>query len=227
MAGHAPGEDAVTQELEKIVSYTIYHSPNAYLGVLAAEQALAGLPVAIERRPIYIPRQRGLRVADLTGGRESPTHSSYHREDCARWAERYGIPLTFPPSDWFAKRAAIWEQSPFEREELPARAYYAAVGSGKEAAFDRELFEAAWVRGLDVNEEDTIVQCATRAGLEPEGLMATLAGDEARERAREALRAFDEARCPGVPTWVFRGQRFWGKDRVEFLAYAVRKAMSA
>ena len=23
--------------------------------------------------------------------------------------------------------------------------------------------------------------------------------------------------CPGVPTWVLKGERFWGKDRVDML----------
>ena len=74
-----------------VVSYTIYHSPNAYLGVLLAERALAGLPVVIERRPICIPKARGVKVADLVGSKEGPAQSSYHREDCMRWAHKHGI----------------------------------------------------------------------------------------------------------------------------------------
>ena len=38
------------------VNSTIYHSPDAYLGVLLAERALRGLPVVIERRPISIAK---------------------------------------------------------------------------------------------------------------------------------------------------------------------------
>jgi 2-hydroxychromene-2-carboxylate isomerase len=205
-----------------VVSYTIYHSVNSYLGMVTAERELAPLGVAVERRPIYVPRERGLYVADLVGGRESPVHSAYHREDCARWAARYGISLVFQPPEWFRLRAAIWQDAQFEREELPARAYYAAVGSGKEAALDRALFEAAFVERLDVNEESTIAHCAARSGLDPQALLRDARGDEPGRRVREALAAFDRDRCPGVPTFVFEGQRFWGKDRVEFLAHAIR-----
>ncbi|MBG1263057.1 hypothetical protein [Nostoc commune] len=44
-----------------------YHSSNSYIGVALAEKALQGLPVDIERRPIYIPKARGIKVADLQG----------------------------------------------------------------------------------------------------------------------------------------------------------------
>jgi 2-hydroxychromene-2-carboxylate isomerase len=209
-----------------VVSYTIYHSPNSYLGHVGAERELAGLPIQLVRRPIFVPRSRGVKVADLVGGRESPDRSRYHREDCARWAARHGIPLTFPPPDWFGARAARWAESPFEREELPARAYYAALGSGREAALDRELFAAAWVRNLDVNERDTIADAAGRAGLDPGELWTKLNGEEPARQARAALAGFDADHCPGVPTWVVDGQRFWGKDRVELLAYTLREQLA-
>lgn len=214
----------MTQDIAQIVEYTIYHSPNSYLGTLLAERLLAELPIQIVRMPIFIPRERGVYVADLIGGREGPVHSSYHREDCPRWAARHGITLHFQPREWFLGRLEHWKSMPFHREELPARAYYAAVGSGREAALDRALFEAAWVRKLDVNDETTVRDCATRAGLEPEPLFERVRSNVVEGRAREALAQFDRDKCPGVPTWVFRGQRFWGKDRVEFLRYVVEEA---
>src|SRR5512135_2015671 len=103
----------------RVISYTIYHSPNAYLGVVLAERALHGLPVTIERRPICIPKQRGVKVADLVGGKETPAQSSYHREDCMRWARRYGIELHLLAPGVFEERATRWRASPYDREELP------------------------------------------------------------------------------------------------------------
>src|SRR4051794_9105044 len=57
--------------------YTIYHSPNSYLGMVLANRLLANVPVQVERRPIYIPRERGVKVADLVGSNEPPRKSSY------------------------------------------------------------------------------------------------------------------------------------------------------
>ncbi|MBI3796654.1 MAG: DsbA family protein [Deltaproteobacteria bacterium] len=206
----------------KIICYSIYHSSNAYLGILMANQELAGFPIEVERRPLCIPKTRGVKVADFVGSKETPVKSEYHREDCARWAKRYGIELHFLAPGVFAERADRWQQSPFDREELPARAYYAARGTGKEARLDQALFRAAWVEGLDVNEESVIRHAASLAGLDPDRLIAQALQEDTRRMLESALAAFERDRCPGVPTWVLNGERFWGKDRVEWLVERVK-----
>jgi 2-hydroxychromene-2-carboxylate isomerase len=209
----------------RLVSYTIYHSPNSYLGSVLAERALESIPVSVERCPIYIPRSRGVLVADLVGSKETAVLGSYHQEDCARWADRYGIPIRFIERKTFFERASEWSASALDREELPARAYYAALGSGREAEFDRALFRAAWVEAVDVNGESVVRDAALDAGLDPDSLMERALLPETKTTLDAALDAFERDGCPGVPTWVLNGERFWGKDRVEFLAEALRSLM--
>jgi len=206
-----------------VVSYTIYHSPNSYLGVELADRMLAALPVQVERRPLFIPHDRGVKVADLIGGREPARKGSYHREDCARWADRYGIVMRFLPPGVFEERVARWRQSPLGREELPARAFYGSIGTGKERQFDRALFRAAWIDGLDVNDEAVVHKAAAAVGLDPKVVMERAVGAEVASMAREALAAFDADAVPGVPTWVVNGRRFWGKDRVDWLVREIER----
>ncbi len=206
-----------------IINYTIYHSPNSYLGVILAERMLAHLPVCIIRRPIFVPHARGVKVADLIGGKEPARKSSYHREDCARWAEHHGVEIHFLPPGVFEQRAAKWQQARLGREELPARTFYAAAGSGKERALDHALFRAAWIAGLDVNDEDVVRAAAIKAGLDPQALLERAMGEEAASAAQESLAAFDRDQAPGVPTWILEGQRFWGKDRIEWLVREVER----
>jgi 2-hydroxychromene-2-carboxylate isomerase len=203
-----------------IESFTIYHSPNAYLGMVLAERLLAGVPH--RRRPLLIPRARGVKVADLLGSTESPARTRYHREDCLRWARRRGIPLHPIAPEEFARRAARWAASPLEREELPARAYHAAAALGRGPEMDRALFAAAWVAGRDVNEEAVVRDAAAAAGLDPGALVARALADDLGAQVRASLAAFDALECPGVPTFVWGGQRYWGKDRVEELLADLR-----
>ena len=116
----------------------------------------------------------------------------------------------------FEKRAERWARSPFHREELPARAFYAADPEHRDA-LDAALFEAAWVEGLDVNEPDTIIWAAARAAMDGERLLEATEGEGSASAARAALAEFDRLLCPGVPTVVVNGERFFGKDleRVE------------
>ena len=199
-----------------VYSYTIYHSPNAYLGSVPLRRALASLPaVRLIRRPIYIPRERGVLVAELLGGKENRNVGSYLREDCRRWSERHSIPFVHPDPEVFRQRAERWAKSAFHREELSARAFYAADGDRRDD-LDRAMFEAAWVGGLDVNEPETIRWAAQHADIDPDDLMARLAEPGPVGEARAALAEFERLRCPGVPTVVVNGQRYFGKDRVDW-----------
>jgi 2-hydroxychromene-2-carboxylate isomerase len=205
-------------------SYAIYHSPNAYLGTVLLRRALADLPeVRLIRHPIYVPRERGVMIAELLGGKENRNIGSYLREDCRHWADRFSIPFVYPDPETFHQRAAHWSVSAFHREELPARAFYAAT-SEKRDDLDRALFEAAWVEGLDVNEPETLRWAAQCAGIEPDDLTAKLADPGPAGDAGVALAEFERLRYPGVPTVVVNGQRYFGKDRVDWAVKACRAA---
>jgi 2-hydroxychromene-2-carboxylate isomerase len=209
-----------------LYSYTIYHSPNAYLGTVLLRRALAGLPaIELVRRPLYVPRDRGIMIAELLGGKENRNTGSYNREDCHRWSERFAIPFSYPDPSAFHERAKRWALSPFHREELPARAFYAADPERRDL-FDQALFDAAWVEGLDVNEPATIGWASQRAGLDPDKLLADLAEPGPAEEVRGALAEFERLQCPGVPTVVVNGQRFFGKDRVNWAVEACQDLVS-
>jgi 2-hydroxychromene-2-carboxylate isomerase len=135
--------------------------------------------------------------------------------------------LNFLAPEVFEERVKRWQQSPFDREELPARVYYAARGTGKEALLDHALFRAAWVEGLDVNEESVIRHAASQAGLDPDDLITQALQDETRHTLDASLVAFERDRCPGVPTWVLNRERFWGKDRVEWLVERIKVLLPA
>jgi 2-hydroxychromene-2-carboxylate isomerase len=200
-----------------VISYSIYHSANSYIGLILAERALQSLPIRLERRPIFVPKERGVKVADLQGRSESTALSSYQREDCARWAAKHRIELRFKEPGVFEEWVRRWAASPYGREELPARAYYAALGTGKEALLDRALSRMSYVDLLDVNEEAVIRAAAREAGLDTDRLMDEAKAEPAGLAADAALREYESAGCPGVPTWVVGGERFWGKDRVGWL----------
>lgn len=205
-------------------SFTIYHSPNAYLGTVLLRRRLAeeGSGVTLVRRPFFVPRERGVLIAEMLGGKENRNAGSYNREDCRRWADRHGVPFEYPAPGVFAERAARWALSPYHREELPARAYYAADADRRDA-LDDALFAAAWAEGLDVNDPDTIRWAASRAGLDGDALLAAAGAEQPGEQARAALADFDAWGCPGVPTVVVGGERFFGKDRIDWILEACRR----
>lgn len=210
-----------------VVSYTIYHSVNAYLGTVLLRRALAELPgVELIRRPIYVPRRRGILVAEMLGGRENRNVGAYNREDCRRWADRFAIPLHYPPPDTFVERAERWKLMPYAREELAARAFYAAATAQRDA-LDQALFEAAWVSGLDINEPEVIRSVAARTGSDGAQLLAAAAASQAGDEARAAVEDFDRLGCPGVPTFPVAGELYFGKDRIDWVVARCREFIAA
>ncbi|MEH2305707.1 2-hydroxychromene-2-carboxylate isomerase [Nostoc sp.] len=207
----------------KVYSYSIYHSSNSYIGITLAEKALQGLPVDIERRPIYIPKERGIKVVDLQGRTENALLSSYHKEDCLRWAKKYGIEIRLKEFEEFGRWVKRWEKMKFGREELPARAYYAACGTGKEHLLDAAFFRATYIDQLDVNDESVIKKVANDVGLNGDRILELIYGEAAKLAAVAALAEYEQFGCPGVPTWVVEGERFWGKDRVDWVAEKVKQ----
>ena len=133
--------------------------------------------------------------------------------------------MSYPDSSVFHRRAQRWAVSAYHREELPARAFYGADAE-KRDLLDQALFDAAWVEGLDVNEPATIGWAAQRAGLDPEKLMEGLAEPGPAAEAQNALEEFERLQCPGVPTVIVDGQRFFGKDRVDWAVDACRALVS-
>ncbi|MBH8565113.1 DsbA family protein [Nostoc sp. CENA67] len=210
----------------KVYSYSIYHSANSYIGIILAEKSLQGLPVDIERRPIHIPKKRGIKVAELQGRSEGAVLASYHKEDCLRWAKKYGIEIRLKEVEEFARWVKRWEQMKFGREELPARAYYAARGTGKEHLLDAAFFRATYIDLLDVNDESVIRKVANEVGLNGDQILELAYGEAARQAAVAALEEYERFRCPGVPTWVVEGERFWGKDRVDWLTEKVKQLIN-
>ncbi|MCC5659738.1 DsbA family protein [Nostoc sp. XA010] len=111
----------------------------------------------------------------------------------------------------------------FGREELPARAYYAACGTGKEHLLDAAFFRATYIDLLDVNDESVIKKVANDVGLNSDRILELIYGEAAKEAAVAALAEYEQFGCPGVPTWVVEGERFWGKDRVDWVAEKVKQ----
>jgi 2-hydroxychromene-2-carboxylate isomerase len=74
-----------------------------------------------------------------------------------------------------------------------------------------------------VNEAEVVRGAAVAAGLDPDRLLATAMEPGPGHMLAHALDAFDRDDCPGVPVWVVDGERFWGKDRVDWLVAHLRE----
>ena len=185
-------------DLEELKLYYDYKSPFAYL---AAEPAFA-LPDRFRVRLRWIPY-----VLRLKGKGERSIYSEwkaqYSYQDARRWAnQRGGFPIKGPLKVYDSTPALIGGL--FAQREGFFRAY------------TLETYARFFRRELEIDQPDVVAAHIATLGGSADAYRAYLAGDGAA--ALEA--SIDEAHADqifGVPIFVFRGERFWGHDRMAML----------
>lgn len=169
-----------------------------------ADSQLPGLSGAeIGYRPMLLGA-----VMQATGNRPPGSVEAkrqYLRDDAARWARRYGIPLNMNPL--------------FPQNTLKAlRLALVAQKHGVFAVVHRALFDAMWVREKDLDSNEELSEIAHDAGI---GLEET-----GQQAIKDALKAnTDEAVERGVfgaPTFFVGEEMFFGNDRLDFVREALR-----
>jgi len=126
----------------------------------------------------------------------------YLYTDCRRLAERQGLTIR--------STTKLWDAA------LASKAMLFAKARGRLWDFCDPLLAAFWRREFDLEAEAEIEGALTRAGLE--------VADWRDYQAVAGARHFDEAIAHGerlgvfgAPSFVYRGELFWGGDRLDLL----------
>lgn len=186
-----------------------YFSPQsgfAYLGHdrlcrIAAEQG-----ASILWRPVDIAKVFA-ESGTTSPAKQSPVRLAYRRADMARCAEALGLPLNPVPPFWPVNTI------------LACRMIVAAERSGADvAAYAGAVFRAIWTRDMDISASDTLTLLASELGLDGDRLARLADGPEAAETLERYTAEAIAAGVFGSPTYVIGGERFWGQDRLDFVA---------
>jgi 2-hydroxychromene-2-carboxylate isomerase len=186
--------------------YFSFRSPYSWLAMLRIEQALADLPVQLQYLPVFPPPNF---ANDPTA---VPNKLKYIGQDVRRIAEAYGL-RALPPT----KLDCEWVR--------PHAAYLYAAEQGKGLPFALSLYAARFMHEQDVGEDAVMAAVAREHGLDAAALVRA-AGDAAYQtRVVEGMiQGATENSIFGVPYFVYRGETFWGNDRIEWLARTIRRA---
>ncbi|WP_225316947.1 MULTISPECIES: 2-hydroxychromene-2-carboxylate isomerase [Marinobacter] len=126
------------------------------------------------------------------------------RQDVARWARRFGMPLTPPPKTTDPTRAGAG--SLLAEKEGLLRPYLVT------------MMQAEWSEGRDIGDTDVLLSVAESVGLDGEAFARAIDDPENHARLDRNWQEAQEKGAPGVPTFVIGDQIFWGQDRLDFVA---------
>jgi 2-hydroxychromene-2-carboxylate isomerase len=186
-------------------------SPWAYFG---AERATAiaqrhGVPLVL--RPI--------RVIEANGGIPLRTRAmprqDYHAHELDRWRRFLCIPLNLRPRFY-----------PCRTIEMAAQAVIAVQDAGLDAAgFSFAVQRALWAEERDIADLDTLHAIArATVGEAAVPLIRDPQTSAIITAWHQNLAEAERRGIFGTPTYVVRGELFWGQDRLDFIDRALAAA---
>lgn len=194
----------------KTIDYYFWmNSDWAYLGADRLEALAARRQAAIRYLPVDLPEVYA-RTGGILLGRRAPERQAYRVTELARWCRKLGIhvnpqPAHMCPDASLASRIVIAADS----AGLPVAALYKAI------------LKAQWCDEQDISDPATLRAIVQREGLDAAALLEAAARPEAEAAYRRNTDAAVAAGVFGSPSYVYRGELFWGQDRLDMLEEAV------
>jgi 2-hydroxychromene-2-carboxylate isomerase len=190
--------------------YFSLSSPWAYIGHKAFRGVVATYDLKVNHKPVIL-----VDLFSETGGlpliKRHPVRQRYRMVELQRWRDKRGLKFHLQP-----------KYSPFN-----ARLADGVVIAAIEAGYDpdpllRRAFLAVWEDELNLADPDEVAKLANAAGL-PGQQLVERSGSEAISAAYEQNRQDAlAADVFGSPVYVLDGEVFWGQDRIELLADALK-----
>ena len=190
--------------------YFSFQSPWAYIGHKPFEDLARSYGLKVNYKPVLL-----VDLFSETGGlplaKRHPVRQRYRMVELQRWRDRRGLKFHLQPANW-----------PFNAR-LADGVVIAAVEAGHDPdSFMQRAFAGVWEDQLNLADPATLVKIADDTGLPGKLLVERSGSDEigaAYEKNRRDALAADVFGSPG---YVLDGEVFWGQDRIELLADALK-----
>ncbi|WNJ87913.1 2-hydroxychromene-2-carboxylate isomerase [Bosea sp. 685] len=183
----------------------------AYLGHRRLVEIANRHGATIDYRPVDLPAIYA-KTGGILLGQRAQQRQDYRFAELRRWKVRLNDPINIEPK--FSPVA----------HELSSRLLIAAkLGGFPVSEFTFDVMKAAWVEERDISDPNTLREIAARHVPEVEQLFDSAASSEV---LAEYQRYTDDAPQDGVfgsPFYIFKGEPFWGQDRLDFLDEALAR----
>ena len=198
-----------------------FGSPYSYLALMRWRQIVREYDLAINLRPVYPP---AMQQPDLAA-RRHPNYLRYVNLDSRRLAERMGVALVLPRPDPLEQgvRSSAGGQ-PLMRRLV--RTCQAAARRGRGFDYADAVSQLIWSGIERWNSDHHLSAAVSHAALDlavldgeaeadPAGLDRDIAANQA---------VLEELGHWGVPTLIFRGEPFFGQDRIDMAMWRMERA---
>ena len=147
----------------------------------------------------------------LANSAENEYKRSYLFEDCERLFEEIGIKnvskIITKEANW-PKVHASW---------------LCAEENGFGDEFMIEAFDARWKNNLDLGKNEVIEEICNKIGFNKDLGLSAMNDDNYDTKLKSFTKIMRENKVFGVPTFLYKNERYWGQDRIETLYNRILK----
>jgi 2-hydroxychromene-2-carboxylate isomerase len=190
--------------------YFSLQSPWAYIGHALFRDVVATYDLEVNHKPVVL-----VDLFSETGGqpllKRHPVRQRYRMVELQRWRDKRGLQFKLQPANW-----------PFNAR-LADGLVVAAIEAGHDPGpFLRRAFAGVWEDELNLADAATLVRLADDSGLPGKALAERSGTDEIGQKYEQNRQDALSADVFGSPAYVLDGEVFWGQDRIELLADALK-----
>jgi 2-hydroxychromene-2-carboxylate isomerase len=197
----------------KIDFYFDFISPYAYLASTVLPRLAAENGASIDYQPVNL-----IQLMKMVGNRpttiECKNKLDYAMTDLQRWATRYGV--SFAPSPF-------WQSIDFA---TLGRGLLVAMDENKGPGYVDAVYPAVYGRPADLSQRAELIGVLNKAGFDGPRLLERAGSAEYAARLEKSTAAAAERGVFGSPTIFVDGKMFFGNDRLDFVADALRSTMA-
>jgi 2-hydroxychromene-2-carboxylate isomerase len=195
--------------------YFTLASPWAFLGHQAFLDLAKAHDVAIRYKPVDLGD-----VFPHTGGlplpKRHPARQRYRILELQRWREARGIALKIRPRHW-----------PFSVATANRTIIAVAASGADPGRYTRRAFEGVWVKDEDLGQDENLVTLLNECGHDGTNMLAAAKSDAIGKIYADTATEAVDRNVIGSPCYVLDGEVFWGQDRLDLLARALRSGRKA
>jgi 2-hydroxychromene-2-carboxylate isomerase len=182
----------------------------SYLASTRIAQLEADTGCRVRWRPLYSVDLFAARGLDPFEGQpvSGQYEWAYRRRDAERWAAYYGVPYREP------------EDVRFDPRRL-ALACTAAAALGAVEPFTRRLFEAVFVCGTELIDDEVCAALARQSGLDRGAFLTALGQPDTAVGLAATVEEAAAHGVFGVPSFVVGSDVYFGNDRLPLVRHAL------
>lgn len=190
---------------EAIDYYFTVISPNVYLGHPTLMAIARRHSLKVNFRPVVLGK-----LWEKSGSLPLPQRPAmrqrYRFVELQRFAELRGLKLNLKPAFFPADPAMA---------DLSATAI--ALSGGDPSGFAFAAARTVWAEEKNIADEAVITELLAGEGHDAKAVMAAAKQEEAAAAMAANSEAASAADAIGVPAYAYKGEMFWGQDRLELL----------